>query len=180
MPTDITEDGIREVVLPDTDLVDVKVCAVDAVWSGLKLMVRRERHRSRGQLRTFDTGLPKTYCERFALSIYPIAMIVCVCNAIREAEVRKAAREGASCPVSAYRAYRPQAALRPMLLIRTRDHRRRTCDCLANSRLIFRRFPPFFAAFLHRPRVMRRRANRRPHEGRHRSSSTSTKRSRTS
>ena len=41
--TDITEDGIREVILPDTDLVDVKVCAVDAVWSGLKLTVRRER-----------------------------------------------------------------------------------------------------------------------------------------
>ena len=43
LPTDITEDGIREVILPDTDLVDVKVCAVDNVWSGLKLMVRRER-----------------------------------------------------------------------------------------------------------------------------------------
>ena len=43
VPTDITEDGIREVILPDTDLVDVKVCAVDAVWSGLKLMVRREK-----------------------------------------------------------------------------------------------------------------------------------------
>lgn len=43
VPTDITEDGIREVILPATDLVDVKVCAVDSVWSGLKLMVRRER-----------------------------------------------------------------------------------------------------------------------------------------
>jgi hypothetical protein len=43
VPTDITEDGIREVILPDTDLVDVKVCAVDAIWSGLKLMIRRER-----------------------------------------------------------------------------------------------------------------------------------------
>ena len=43
VPTDITEDGIRDVILPDTDLVDVKVCAVDAVWSGLKLMVRRDR-----------------------------------------------------------------------------------------------------------------------------------------
>ena len=43
VPTDITEDGIREVILPATDLVDVKVCAVDATWSGLKLMVRRER-----------------------------------------------------------------------------------------------------------------------------------------
>jgi len=29
-------------------------------------------------------------------------MIVCVCNAIRETEVRQAAREGASCPTSAY------------------------------------------------------------------------------
>ena len=43
VPTDITEDGIREVILPDTDLVDVKVCAVDSVWSGLKLMIRKER-----------------------------------------------------------------------------------------------------------------------------------------
>ena len=43
VPTDITEDGIREMILPDTDLVDVKVCAVDEIWSGLKLMVRRSR-----------------------------------------------------------------------------------------------------------------------------------------
>jgi hypothetical protein len=43
LPTDVTEDGIREVILPDTDLVDVKVCAVDATWSGLKLMIRKER-----------------------------------------------------------------------------------------------------------------------------------------
>jgi hypothetical protein len=40
VPTDITEDAIREVCLP-MGLVDVKVCAVDAVWSGLKLMLRR-------------------------------------------------------------------------------------------------------------------------------------------
>lgn len=39
---DLTEDGIREVVLP-TGWVDVKVCAVDQDWSGLKLMLRRER-----------------------------------------------------------------------------------------------------------------------------------------
>ena len=39
--TDITEDGIRELVL-SLGCVDVKVCAVDAVWSGLKLVVRRE------------------------------------------------------------------------------------------------------------------------------------------
>jgi len=38
--TDITEDTIREVALP-MGLVDVKVCAVDEVWSGLKLMIRR-------------------------------------------------------------------------------------------------------------------------------------------
>lgn len=43
VPTDISEDRIREAVLPATDLVDVKVCAVDPVWSGLKLMVRRSR-----------------------------------------------------------------------------------------------------------------------------------------
>ena len=38
--TDIVEDSIREVALP-MGLVDVKVCAVDEVWSGLKLMRRR-------------------------------------------------------------------------------------------------------------------------------------------
>ncbi|HMG48528.1 MAG TPA: hypothetical protein VK614_13855 [Allosphingosinicella sp.] len=43
VPTDINEDGIREVILPSTDLVDVKVCAVDDIWSGLKLMIRRDR-----------------------------------------------------------------------------------------------------------------------------------------
>lgn len=41
--TDITEDRIRDCILPATDLVDVKVCAVDQIWSGLKLMVRRTR-----------------------------------------------------------------------------------------------------------------------------------------
>jgi len=41
VPTDITEDVIREIALP-TGLVDVKVCAIDAIWSGLKLMIRRE------------------------------------------------------------------------------------------------------------------------------------------
>jgi hypothetical protein len=39
--TDITEDVIRDVCLP-MGLVDVKVCAVDAIWSGLKLVVRRQ------------------------------------------------------------------------------------------------------------------------------------------
>ena len=41
VPTDITEDTIREVALP-LGLVDVKVCAVDEVWSALKLVVRKE------------------------------------------------------------------------------------------------------------------------------------------
>jgi hypothetical protein len=43
LSTDITEDRIRDSILPATDLVDVKVCAVDSTWSGLKLMVRREK-----------------------------------------------------------------------------------------------------------------------------------------
>ncbi|HST36752.1 MAG TPA: hypothetical protein VLK25_09010 [Allosphingosinicella sp.] len=63
VPTDITEDAIREACgigrapgtaldgrgqssparLPSTDLVDVKVCAIDEIWSGLKLMIRKER-----------------------------------------------------------------------------------------------------------------------------------------
>jgi hypothetical protein len=43
--TDVTEDVIREVALP-LGFVDVKVCAVDETWSGLKLMVRRENRRS--------------------------------------------------------------------------------------------------------------------------------------
>lgn len=42
VPTDITEDVIRAVALP-LHLVDVKVCAVDDTWSGLKLVIRRER-----------------------------------------------------------------------------------------------------------------------------------------
>lgn len=41
VPTDITEDTIRAVALP-MGFVDVKVCAVDETWSGLKLVIRRE------------------------------------------------------------------------------------------------------------------------------------------
>ena len=41
VPTDITEDVIRDVALP-LHLVDVKVCAVDDIWSGLKLVIRKE------------------------------------------------------------------------------------------------------------------------------------------
>ena len=43
LPTDITEDVIREVALP-MHLVDVKVCSVDDIWSGLKLVIRK-KHR---------------------------------------------------------------------------------------------------------------------------------------
>lgn len=41
LQTDITEDTIREIALP-LGLVDTKVCAVDEVWSGLKLVIRKE------------------------------------------------------------------------------------------------------------------------------------------
>jgi len=41
VPTDITEDVIRDVCLP-MHLVDVKVCSVDDIWSGLKLVIRKE------------------------------------------------------------------------------------------------------------------------------------------
>lgn len=40
VPTDVTEDVVRECAFP-LGLVDVKVCAVDAVWSGLKLVIRK-------------------------------------------------------------------------------------------------------------------------------------------
>lgn len=39
--TDITEDVIREIILP-VGLVDIKVCAIDEIWSGLKLVIRKE------------------------------------------------------------------------------------------------------------------------------------------
>jgi hypothetical protein len=39
--TDMTEDVIRDIVLPSSGLVDVKVCAIDQVWSGLKLVIRK-------------------------------------------------------------------------------------------------------------------------------------------
>jgi len=42
VPCDFTEDTIRDLALP-MGLVDVKVCAVDEVWSGLKLVIRKER-----------------------------------------------------------------------------------------------------------------------------------------
>ncbi|MBA4164143.1 MAG: hypothetical protein C0510_05870 [Erythrobacter sp.] len=41
VPTDVTEDTIRELCLP-LGLVDTKVCAIDETWSGLKLVIRKE------------------------------------------------------------------------------------------------------------------------------------------
>ena len=41
IPSDVTEDVVREIALP-MHLVDVKVCSVDDIWSGLKLVIRRE------------------------------------------------------------------------------------------------------------------------------------------
>lgn len=42
--TDITEDTIREIALP-LGFVDVKVCAVSEVWSGLKLVIRKSERK---------------------------------------------------------------------------------------------------------------------------------------
>jgi hypothetical protein len=41
IPTDMSDNVIREIALP-TGLVDNKVCAIDATWSGLRLVIRRE------------------------------------------------------------------------------------------------------------------------------------------
>ena len=41
VPSEISEDTIREIA-PPLGLVDTKVCAVDEVWSGLKLVIRKE------------------------------------------------------------------------------------------------------------------------------------------
>lgn len=47
VPTDITEDTIREIALP-LGWVDIKVCAVSEIWSGLKLVVRKELREPKG------------------------------------------------------------------------------------------------------------------------------------
>lgn len=44
VPTDVSEDVIREVALP-MGFVDIKVCAVDETWSGLKLVIRKSERR---------------------------------------------------------------------------------------------------------------------------------------
>src|SRR5205807_5355392 len=44
VPTDMTENVVREVALP-TGLVDNKVCAIDDTWSGLRLVIRLQDRR---------------------------------------------------------------------------------------------------------------------------------------
>ena len=47
VPTDITEDTVRELALKN-ELVDIEVCAVDEIWSGLKLVISfKDRKASR-------------------------------------------------------------------------------------------------------------------------------------
>ncbi|MEZ5871681.1 MAG: DUF3052 family protein [Nitratireductor sp.] len=41
IPSEVTEDTVRELALP-MGFVDIKVCAIDETWSGLKLVVRKE------------------------------------------------------------------------------------------------------------------------------------------
>lgn len=55
METDLTENVVREIGL-DSGLVDVKVCAIDETWSGLKFVIR-SKDRPRAQ--TTGTGAPK-------------------------------------------------------------------------------------------------------------------------
>jgi hypothetical protein len=56
MPTDITEDTIRDLAFP-LGLVDIKVCAVDDIWSGLKLVIRKENRPGKsGRLQAHSDG----------------------------------------------------------------------------------------------------------------------------
>ena len=168
MPTDITEDVIREVALP-IGLVDVKVCAVDETWSGLKLMIRKELRGDRSRRESgpwpdwmdpysrrawfppsaSDDPPPsdKMLLRTSRIIDYIDPMIVCVCNAIRgERGPRRGARRRL-LPDQRLSRPRLQAPLRPMLLIRTRDHRRRSAaqpETVANSHA---NFPQFSADF---------------------------------
>jgi hypothetical protein len=56
-PTDVSDNTIREFALP-LGLVDVKVCPIDEIWSGLKLVIRKDRRRglSRGRPRPASSG----------------------------------------------------------------------------------------------------------------------------
>ena len=54
VPTDITENTIRELALP-LGFVDIKVCAVTGIWSGLKLVLRKELRHSAGRVAAAKT-----------------------------------------------------------------------------------------------------------------------------
>jgi hypothetical protein len=62
VPTDVTEDVVREVALP-RGLVDVKVCAIDEVWSGLKLVVRKELREQVPQRRSTPDAVGRAEAE---------------------------------------------------------------------------------------------------------------------
>ncbi len=63
VPTDITEDVIRAVALP-LGFVDVKVCAIDETWSGLKLMIRREQRKAKPLTSHFASPRDRDRAER--------------------------------------------------------------------------------------------------------------------
>ena len=56
--TDVTEDVIREAALP-LGFVDIKVCAVSEVWSGLKLVIRKEERVGTTTRRTDGSARPR-------------------------------------------------------------------------------------------------------------------------
>ena len=74
MPSDVTEDVIRAVALP-LGFVDVKVCAVDETWSGLKLVIRARSESCQPQMKTRcfdhidlrvkDMGVAKRFYAKF-------------------------------------------------------------------------------------------------------------------
>ena len=70
VPTDVTEDVIRAGALK-RDLVDVKVAAVNEVWSGLKLVIRKERRAQQsGDQPGPGTGSPNAaYWQKYAVSL---------------------------------------------------------------------------------------------------------------
>lgn len=63
VPTDMTEDVIREVALP-SGLVDNKVCAIDDVWSGLRLVIRKELRRPKPARTAQSVKSPQKKRER--------------------------------------------------------------------------------------------------------------------
>lgn len=67
--TDITEDVVREVALP-LGLVDIKVCAVDETWSGLKLVIRKSQ-RASAQPRPARSPRPRSTPRRSPRSARP-------------------------------------------------------------------------------------------------------------